>query len=88
MLLTVDQPVFDQHQKKLLSDVAQLVDMEGGMIARLCKQNNIPCQLIKIISDYAIEREQLTFYLDNVSKRLAHRLTIDITGLYRQEMTA
>ena len=33
-LITVDRPVFDQHQKKTLSDVAQLVDMEGGIVAK------------------------------------------------------
>jgi len=87
-LLTVDRPVFDPHQKKTLSNVAQLVDMEGGMIARLCAQHNIPCQLIKIISDTALERNQLKHNLCNVSEKLADRVTTDITGLFSQEMTA
>ena len=88
VLLTIDRPVFDRHQKKFLSGVAQLVDMEGGIIAILCKQNNIPCQLIKVISDFSIERNQLALNLGNVSKELAYRLKIDITGLFSQEMTA
>ena len=87
-LLTVDQPVFDQYQKQSLSNVAQLVDMEGGMVARLCEQHNISCQLIKIISDSAIERNQLKNNLCNVSEKLADRIATDITRLFSQEMTA
>ena len=87
VLLTVDQPVFDQHLKKSLSEVAQLVDMEGGMVARLCGQQNISCQLIKIVSDFAIKRNQLKHNLCNVSERLADRIATDITDLFSQEMT-
>lgn len=88
VLLTVDQPVFDQYQKQSLSNVAQLVDMEGGMVARLCEQHSISCQLIKIISDSAIERNQLKINLCNVSEKLADRIATDITCLFSQEMTA
>jgi len=87
VLLTVDQPVFDQHQKQLLSGVAQLVDMEGGIVARLCEKNNIPYQLIKIISDYAAERKQLKLNLGDVSEKLAHRVVTDIARLFSQEIT-
>jgi len=88
ILVTVDQPIFDQTQKQKLSDVAQLVDMEGGIVARICGKNNIPCQLIKIISDPATERELLTDNLHDVSGKLAHRVATDIIRLFTQEMTA
>jgi nucleoside phosphorylase len=85
-LLTVDQAIFDQGQKKILSDIAQFVDMEGGVIARICEQNNIPCQLIKIVSDYAVERNQLKSNLDYVSEKLAHSIAININRLFSQKI--
>lgn len=88
VLLTVDQPVFNQHEKSKLADIAQLVDMEGGTVARVCNQNNITCQLIKIISDHSIERNQLKDNLSNVSNILADRTVSDFICLFSQEMIA
>lgn len=88
VLLTVDKPVFDPVRRKILSADTQLVDMEGGIIARICERNNIPCQLIKIISDDATERKQLKRNLHKVSKILADNLVSDITRLFNQEMVA
>lgn len=88
VLLTTDQPVFDFYIKKKLSDVAQLVDMEGAVIASFCKQNNLPLQLIKIISDVAEERSQLKMNLFDMSNVLAGRLVADLATLFNQEVSA
>ena len=88
VLLTVDRPVFDQYQKKSFSDIAHLVDMEGGVVARLCEQKNISCQLIKIISDSAVERNQLKNNLCYMSEKLADRIVTDFICLFSQEMIA
>lgn len=88
VLLTVDRPVFDQDKKSSLTGIAQLVDMEGGIVARVCTQNNIPCQLIKIISDYSVKRNQLKKNLCSVSNKLADRIMSDIVCLFSQEKIA
>ncbi len=73
-LLTVDVPVFDAEQKKTLAPVAQLVDMEGGVIARLCQQQQVPFQLLKVVSDVAEDRQQLHKNIAAVSEGLARHL--------------
>lgn len=87
VLLTVDHPVFDLDKKKQLSELAQLVDMEGAVIAKVCKENNLAVQLIKIISDVAEDRCQLKMNLFDMSKILANRLVNDIHKLFHQEIT-
>lgn len=73
-LLTVDSPVFDPVQKQALSHVAQLVDMEGGVIARICRHHGIACQLLKAVSDFSEERQQLHRNLRAVSELLARQI--------------
>ncbi|AHK63060.1 hypothetical protein BOKEGFJH_00186 [Chlamydia avium] len=35
-----------------MHDYFQLIDMEGYTISQLCKKQNLPCMMIKIVSDY------------------------------------
>ena len=51
-LVTVDKPVFQTDRKQTLATRADLVDMEGFGVARLCQTYGIPCVLIKGITDF------------------------------------
>ena len=51
-LVTVAKPVFQTERKQKLSTMADLVDMEGFAVARLCQDHDIPCILIKGITDF------------------------------------
>jgi len=51
-LVTVDEPVFEPERKKELSKYGELVDMEGYAIARVCEAHNIPCIMIKGVTDF------------------------------------
>ena len=51
-LATTDTPVFQTDRKKKLATVADLVDMEGLAIARVCQDHGVPCVLIKGITDF------------------------------------
>ncbi len=51
-LVTVDKPVFQPDRKKALAKQADLVDMEGFSVARVCKAHDIPCILVKGITDF------------------------------------
>ncbi|MEA2068947.1 MAG: UbiA-like polyprenyltransferase, partial [Verrucomicrobiota bacterium] len=51
-LVTVDEPVFEPKRKKELSKYGELVDMEGYAVARVCEAHEIPCILIKGVTDF------------------------------------
>ena len=51
-LVTVDEPVFEAERKRELAKQADLVDMEGYAVARVCEEHGIPCILIKGVTDF------------------------------------
>jgi nucleoside phosphorylase len=50
-LITVKIPVWTKERKMNLVNYADLVDMEGYYVAKLCKQNDISLHMIRIVSD-------------------------------------
>ena len=77
-LLTVERPVFDTDMRMRCSRIAQLVDMEGAVIAGICEARDIPCRLIKIVSDHAEDRKMLGKNLQKVSRQLSYALVRDL----------
>lgn len=75
-LVTNEHPVFDPQKREALAKVADLVDMEGAVIARICETNGIPCSMIKGVSDFADRGERQALYenLPAVSERIARLL--------------
>ncbi|SYX08865.1 nucleosidase,Phosphorylase superfamily [Chlamydia poikilotherma] len=61
----------------------QLVDMEGYAIARLCKNHNLRCMMIKIISDYATQEggEYLKKHRDVLAEKLSYAFTSSIYAI-------
>ncbi len=51
-LVSVEEPVFDPQRKKELSKFGELVDMEGYAIARVCEEFEIPCIMLKGVTDF------------------------------------
>ncbi|MEF9497263.1 hypothetical protein [Chlamydia sp. 04-14] len=58
----------------------QLVDMEGYAIARLCKNHNLRCMMIKITSDYATQEggEYLKKHRNVLAEKLSYAFTSSI----------
>lgn len=56
-ILTGDRPVLKtDHKHKLLAAFnADCVEMEGGAVGLVCRLNNVPFVLIRVISDFADE---------------------------------
>lgn len=52
-LATVSEPVFDSGRRARLGSRAALVDMEGFAVASACRDRNIPCSLLKGVTDNA-----------------------------------
>lgn len=80
-LVTVTKPVMDLERRDSLAAHGGLVDMEGVAIARTCESMNIPCELIKGVSDHADDdgKQDIGDNIDEVSARLADILATGLT---------
>jgi nucleoside phosphorylase len=72
-LVTVEEPVFQAVRKAALAAFADLVDMEGFAIASVCQQTQIPCLMVKGVTDFGDERGKgdIREHLETVSTRVA-----------------
>lgn len=76
VLATVDRPVFDPVWRGAIARWADIVDMEGAVIAQGCQAKGVPLYAIKGVTDLAgeNERERLLANLDRISMVLAELL--------------
>lgn len=76
VLATVDEPVFDPVRRATLAQYAEIVDMEGAAIARLCQAHGVPFAALKGITDQAgaADRPRLLRNLARVSAAVAAQL--------------
>ena len=51
-LATVEKPVFEPGRRRELAAFADLVDMEGYAVTRVCRERGVPCILVKGITDF------------------------------------
>jgi adenosylhomocysteine nucleosidase len=72
-LVTSDRPVFDPVRRAEYAQFGDVVDMEGAAVARAAALYQVPCDLIKGITDTALhlERAMLLRNLDTVCERIA-----------------
>jgi adenosylhomocysteine nucleosidase len=70
-LVSLESPVFDVARRTQLGKIAELVDMEGAAIARVCSRHGRPCAMLKVVSDHADDRDTLLRNLTHTSRRLA-----------------
>jgi len=72
-LVTASKPVFDDALRVTLRSFGDMVDMEGAVVAAVCRAQGIPCTEIKCISDFAAEgdRARLHQNIRNASKTLS-----------------
>ena len=75
-LVTSDRPVFDSQIRAAFSQWGDVVDMEGAAIARVARYYQVPCTLIKGVTDnaQAYERRKLLENLTTVSEKIARTL--------------
>ena len=71
-LATVKEPVFGGPEKDQLQTVAQIVDMEGHSINKVCHRFQTPLLMIKVISDFADShgKKHIHENLSNLSRLL------------------
>lgn len=75
-LVTCDRPVFDPGRRAALAEHGDLVDMEGAAVARVARLYDIPCAMLKGVSDDAgaTGRQDIAHSIDRVSARIARHL--------------
>lgn len=76
VLATVEQPVFDPVWRGAIARFADIVDMEGAVIAQRCQAKGVPLYAIKGVTDLAGKtgRARLRANLDRISIVLAERV--------------
>jgi len=72
-LVSVKDPVFQPERRRELSVLGDLVDMEGFAVAEVCAEQNIPCLIIKGVTDFGDRggRGDIRRYLSPVSGKVA-----------------
>jgi 4-hydroxybenzoate polyprenyltransferase len=75
-LVTVEEPVFQPERKKELSKYGELVDMEGYAVARVCEDHNIPCIMIKGVTDFGDGdgKDDIQMHIAPVSETVAEAI--------------
>ena len=83
-LATVARAVFHQDRREALARRADVVDMEGLAIARICAESDVPLHMLKGVSDLADERGagDIRLNIEAVSVELA---AVVAAGLARLE---
>ncbi len=72
-LATVHHPLFDSSLRDRIGRTADLVDMEGGVIAAFCKEYDLPWAALKGVTDTASEGQRNSLFknINDISDRLA-----------------
>ncbi|MCP4378236.1 MAG: UbiA family prenyltransferase [bacterium] len=65
-LASVSEPVFQPDRRAELGTIADLVDMEGAAISAVCDKRNVPCYMLKGVSDLASHTGR-----DDIKKNIA-----------------
>lgn len=72
-LVTSPVPVFDPELRTRFAALGDCVDQEGAVVAATCREQDVPCHLLKGVSDLADHegRDALLKNIDSVSARIA-----------------
>ncbi len=75
-LVTVERPVFEAERKQALSEFGDLVDMEGYVVARVCKELGADCIMIKGVTDFGDGngKEDIQTHITPVSEAVAEEI--------------
>lgn len=84
-LVSRRRPLFDDRVRDRLALSADLVDMEGARIAARCQLADVPCALVKAVSDHATDRATLLQNLALGARRLAAHLLPALTSSTARE---
>ena len=86
-LISVEKPLHDIEKRKKFARDYDLLDMEGYAVARVCEKNNIPCLLLKAVTDFGdkFAKHDIKKYIQPTSETLADATLYAIEGLTKSK---
>ena len=86
-LVSVDEPLHEEKRKKELARDYDLLDMEGYAVARVCEKYNIPCILLKAVTDFGdrFAKQDIQKFMSSVSTTLADAVVYALKGLEKKK---
>ncbi len=89
-LTTCAAPVFEPKRRQAIATWGGIVDMEGAAIAAVCSEHQLPCFLIKAVSDLADAqgKESVKQHIDSLSVQIAELLHSGLVELDERQATA
>ena len=84
-LVSVEEPLYQPERKRELARQYDLVDMEGYAVARVCESHEIPCVLLKGVTDFgdAQAKEDIQKHIGPVSETVAEAVLYAIEGIHK-----
>ena len=82
-LVSVEEPLYQADRKQELARQYDLVDMEGYAVARVCEAHQIPCILLKGVTDFgdAMAKEDIQTHIAPVSETVAEAILFALDGM-------
>ena len=82
-LVSVEEPLYQADRKQELARQYDLVDMEGYAVARVCETHQIPCILLKGVTDFgdAKAKEDIQTHIAPVSETVADAILFVLDGI-------
>ena len=82
-LVSVEEPLYQADRKRELARQYDLVDMEGYAVARVCETHQIPCILLKGVTDFgdAKAKEDIQTHIAPVSETVADAILFVLDGM-------
>ena len=85
-LVSVEEPLYQPERKRELARQYDLVDMEGYAVARVCESHDIPCILLKGVTDFgdAQAKEDIQKHIGPVSETVADAVVYAVEGIHQR----
>ncbi|MFL2877118.1 MAG: UbiA-like polyprenyltransferase [Pontiellaceae bacterium] len=82
-LVSVEEPLYQADRKRELARQYDLVDMEGYAVARVCETHQIPCILIKGVTDFGDTKakKDIKTHIAPVSETVADAILFVLDGI-------
>ena len=86
-LISVEEPLHNNEKRKEYAKDYDLLDMEGYAVARVCEKNNIPCLLLKAVTDFGDNsaKQDIKKYIKPTSETLADATLYALKGLTKSK---
>ena len=89
-LVSVETPLYEADRKRELARQYDVVDMEGYAVARVCEAHEIPCLILKGVTDFgdAQASAEIQEHIGPVSETVAEAVVYALEGMLSRASSA